>query len=433
MGRKPIMLRGARQVGKSTLVRNLAKEFDYFIELNLEKGQDIKFFHEYGDDVHTLMDAILLDRNLPKDYENTLLFIDEIQESPEAIKLLRYFYEEIPKLYVIAAGSLLEFAMRDVTSFPVGRVLQLAIHPMDFEEFLMAIGENQALEYYNQIPVPEFAVPKLLDLFNEYTRIGGMPEVVKTYVQNGRSLVSLQDVYSSIWDNYLDDVEKYTNNDTQRKIIRQILQAVPGVRDRINYANFAGTGFRSREVSECMHMLDMSRLIRLIHPTTSVKAPLTSEYKRKPKLQLLDTGLLNYIAGIQGEMLKIKDLNGLYKGFIVNHVVNQELIAQTSNVRFKPHFWVRENANSNAEVDIVIKHKEKILPIEIKSGAKGRLRSLHEFIDRTDHTIGVRLLANKIQIDSSKTRTNRAFTLLNLPYFLGSKVGEYVEWQIFDN
>lgn len=425
---KPLILRGARQVGKSTLVRNFGKSFSYYIELNLEKSSDISFFESYGDDVNSILDAILLDRNLPKDYANTLLFIDEIQESTDAIKLLRYFYEELPDLHVIAAGSLLEFAINKVSSFPVGRVVQLAIHPMDFEEFLMAMGEEQALKYLNTIPVPEFAIPKLIELFHEYARVGGMPEIVKNYVGNNKSLISLQDVYSSIWDNYLDDVEKYSTNDTQRRIIRQILQAAPNVRDRITYSNFAGIGYKSREVSECMNMLDLSKLIRIIHPTTSINLPISTEMRRKPKIQFLDTGLLNYAAGIQSKLIQVKDLNSLYKGYIVNHLVNQELIAKETNVRFKPHFWVRENANSNAEVDVVIEHKELVIPIEIKSGAKGSLRSLHEFIDRTNHDLGIRLLANNILVETSKTRTNREFTLLNLPYFLASKLGEYVEW-----
>ncbi len=425
---KPLLLRGARQVGKSTLVRSFGKSFKHYIELNLEKSEDLKFFIAYGDNVHTILDAILLEKNLPKNLSDTLLFIDEIQTSPEAIKLLRYFYEELPGLRVIAAGSLLEFAMSKVKSFPVGRVLQLAIHPMDFEEFLMALGEDRALAYFNTIPFPDVAYPKLLSLFHEYTRIGGMPEAIKTYIQNEKSLVSMQNIYSSIWDNYVDDVEKYTSNDLQRRVIRYIMEAAPSVRDRITYANFGGSNYKSREVGEAFRLLDLSKVIRLIHPTTAVRPPMTDEMKRKPKLQFLDTGIMNYAAGIQNELLAIHDLNSLYKGYIINHLVNQEVIAQENNVRAKPHFWVRENANANAEVDLVIKYERHIIPVEIKSGAKGSLRSLHEFIDRVDHTIGIRLLANKVKVESSKTRTNKHFTLLNLPYFLGSKLNEYTQW-----
>ena len=425
---KPLLLRGARQVGKSTLVRKFGKLFDNYIELNLEKSEDLKFFSSYGDNVQTILDAVLLEKNLPKQLDSTLLFIDEIQESPDAIKLLRYFYEEIPNLHVIAAGSLLEFAMRKVPSFPVGRVLQLAIHPMDFEEFLEALEETQALDYFNTIPLPDLAYPKLLSLFHEYARLGGMPEAIKTYIQSEKSLVGMGDIYSSIWDNYIDDVEKYTTNDTQRKVIRHIMNVAPGIRDRITYANFGGSNYRSREVSESLRLLDLSKVIRIIYPTISLQPPLSDEVKRKPKLQFLDTGIMNYAAGIQGELLSIQNLNSLYKGYIVNHLVNQELIAQETNVRAKPNFWVRENANSNAEVDIVIQYKHYIIPVEVKSGAKGSLRSLHEFMDRVEHSIGIRMLGNEIKIESSKTRNNKPFTLLSLPYFLAGKIDKYIAW-----
>ena len=211
-------------------------------------------------------------------------------------------------------------------------------------------------------------------------------------------------------------------------MIRHIIDTAPGVRDRITYNNFGGSSYKSREVGESLRILDLSKIIRIIHPTTAIRPPLTDEIKRKPKLQFLDTGIMNYAAGIQSEMLAIEDLNSLYKGYIINHLVNQELIAQQTNVRFKPNFWLRENANANAEVDVVIKHKQHIIPVEIKSGAKGSLRSLHEFIDRVDHSTGVRLLANKVKVEPSKTRTNKQFTLLNLPYFLASKINEYLTW-----
>ena len=425
---KPLLLRGARQVGKSTLVKSFGEDFATYIELNLEKSEHLKFFEDYGDDVSLIMEAILLEKNLPKQLGRTLLFIDEIQESPRAIKLLRYFYEELPELRVIAAGSLLEFAMSKVKSFPVGRVLQLACHPMDFEEFLIALDETQALQYFNTIPLPDFAYPKLLSLFHEYARVGGMPEAIKTYIQNERSIISLQEVYSSIWDNYLDDVEKYTTNDKHRKVIRHIMDTAPGIRDRITYANFGGSSYKSREVSESFRLLNLAKIIRTVYPTTDLQPPLSDELKRKPKIQFLDTGIMNYAAGIQDEMLAIKDLNSLYKGYIVNHMANQELIAQQDNVRYKLHFWLRENANANAEVDIAIRYMQHIIPVEVKSGAQGRLRSLHEFIDRVDHSLGIRLLANRVKVESSKTRTNKQFTLLNLPYFLVSKLSDYIEW-----
>ncbi|MFT6335318.1 MAG: putative AAA+ superfamily ATPase [Saprospiraceae bacterium] len=426
--KKPLMLRGARQVGKSTLINDFGKEYKYYISLNLEKSKDLDYFQSYGDDVDDILNVILLNNNIKRDLGNTLLFIDEIQESPQAIKLLRYFYEELPELDVISAGSLLEFAIANVESFPVGRINQMALHPMDFEEFLMALGEDVVLGYFRQIPVPDLAFEKLLDLFNTYILVGGMPEVVKAYINNGTSLVGLATVYSSIWDNYLDDVEKYAQNQTERRIIRHIMAAAPTIRDRVTFVGFGNSSYRSREVSEAFSTLNQAKLIRTIYPTNDLKPPIVGALKRKPKIQFLDTGLLNYAADIQTELLKVRDFNSIYRGYIVNHVAIQELIASKSVINYAPRFWVRENSNSNAEVDIVYAYKSMLIPIEVKSGAKGRLRSLHEFIDRTDHNYGIRILANKLSMEEGTTRSGKVYKLLNLPYFCIGRVDHYIEW-----
>jgi uncharacterized protein len=426
--RKPLVLRGARQVGKSTVVRELGKTYTNFIELNLEKSNDAKFFISYGDNVNTIVQAILLEYNLRYDLENTLLFIDEIQASPQAIGLLRYFYEELPALHVIAAGSLLEFALGDVKSFPVGRVQQMAVHPLDFEEFLMAMGEEVALTYYNTIPVPQVAVQKLIKLFNQYIIVGGMPEVVNYYMNNGRNLSELSIIYSSIWDNYLDDIDKYGHDNKEKAILRHIIATAPLVRDRITFNGFGNSQYGSREVGEAFRKLHKAGLIRLIYPSNELSPPISTNLKRKPKIQILDTGLLNFASNIQAQMLGVEDLNHLYKGYLVNHAVFQEVIAQHTRINQLPHFWTRENANANAEVDMIVQHKNQIFPIEIKSGASGRLRSLMEFVDRADHNIGFRLLAHDVVIENIATIQGKPFRLVNLPYFCAAKIEEYVEW-----
>ncbi len=426
--RKPLIVRGARQVGKSTLIANFGKQYPIFITLNLEKSKDKRYFTDYGDDVAKIMEVILLEKGISSPISEILLFIDEIQEVPNAIRLLRYFHEELPKIHVIAAGSLLEFALKDISSFPVGRVRQLALHPFDFEEFLMAIGQDIALKYLRTIPLPDVAYSKLLELFHQYLIIGGMPEIIKMYAQNNQSMLGLQNIYSSIWDNYADDVEKYASNNTSRKVIRHIMDTAPYVRDRVSFAGFGQSNYKSREVSEAFQMLDKARLIRIIQPTTAVIPPPLPHLRRKPKLQFLDTGLLNYASNIQAEMYSVKDFNSFYKGFIINHIIFQEMIAQSTNIHYKPHFWTRENANANAEVDIIHQYQTKLIPIEIKSGAKGRLRSLHEFMDRTNHTTSIRFLANKMSIEDVKTSKGKSYKLLNLPYFCASQLDGYLEW-----
>ena len=425
--RKPLILRGARQVGKSTLINHFGEKYTHFIALNLERPSDRKYF-EKERDVKEIWQQILFEKNLPNIPENTLLFIDEIQEIPHVIKQLRYFYEDLPQLHVIAAGSLLEFALGEVKSFPVGRIEELTLHPLDFEEFLMAIGEAAALEQLRIVPLNNFAYDKLFDLFKKYLILGGMPEVVKTYVASNQSLTGLKDVYASIWNTYKSDIVKYAKNDTEAKVLRYIIESAPFVRDRINFAGFGGSNYRSREVGEAFRALDLAKIIYLIYPTTQTVPPQLPDLSRKPRLQFLDTGLMNYASDIQSELLQLEDLNDFYRGFVVNHCVTQELIATAQNTFFKPQFWVRENSNSSAEVDLTYKWHQYLVPIEVKSGAKGSLRSLHEFIDAAPHDLAIRFLNNRMLLEKGQTRNGKTFNLLNLPYFAVSQLEPYLVW-----
>ena len=424
--RKPLIIRGARQVGKSTLVRDFGKEFRYFIEINLEKSQDKKLF-ERLDNVSDIINAIFLSKGIPFTEEPTLIFIDEIQESPPAIKMLRYFYEEFPDLYFIAAGSLLEFALKKVPSFPVGRVKQVVLHPFDFEEFLLALDRKDILEELENLPVKNYAHNTLLDLFHDYAIIGGMPEVVKRYGEE-KNMINLGGIYASLWQSYRDDVEKYASNSTERKIIRHIIDTAPFEKDRISFAGFGNSIYRSREVGEALRSLDMARIIQIIYPSTSVEPPAIPNLTRKPRLQLVDTGLLNYSIGHQAEMIGLDDLNDFYRGKIIQHLVYQQLQAQNHSPLYKPVFWVREKANSNAEVDLLYQYKKYLIPIEIKSGGHGTLRSLHQFIEQSRHKFGVRLLANKFSVESVKTPKGIPYLLMNLPYYASSRIPQYVEW-----
>jgi predicted AAA+ superfamily ATPase len=421
--RKPLIIRGARQVGKSTLVRQFSKEFDQYIELNLEKKEDA-FLFEKIDNLADIVNAILLRlSNYNKD-KPTLIFIDEIQQSPRAIEQLRYFYEEFPHLHVIAAGSLLEFALRKVASFPVGRVEQIVLHPFDFDEFLEAMGKSNVLAELNVIPVKNYAHSILLDLFHHYAIIGGMPEIIKIYIES-RNYSSLKIIYENLWQGYNDDVEKYANNETDRKIIRHIINTAAFEKDRISFAGFGQSTYRSREVGEAIRALDLARVIQLIYPTHNVQPPLLADIKRRPRLQFLDTGLLNHSLQLQGQMIGIKDLNEFYRGKIIQHLVTQQLQAQHYSPLYKPMFWVREVTNNNAEVDLVMQHDKYIIPIEIKSGEKGTLRSLHQFMEQCNHTYAIRLLANHFSIEKAKTQGGKSFLLMNMPYYAATKIAHY--------
>lgn len=423
-----MIIRGARQVGKTTLARQLGKTYPHFIALNLEKKEYQRIF-EKTDRTTDILNAIFLQTNTPRTDKETLLFFDEIQECPPAIRQLRYFYEETPGIHVVAAGSLLEFAMGEVSSFPVGRVEQWVLHPLDFEEYLLACGQETLARELDSVPVKSYAHDALLRHFHEYAIVGGMPEAVRRFVAEG-SMANLPDVFGNLWQGWLDDVEKYARNAKSRNVIRYLMKAAATEKDRISFAGFSTNQFSAREVREAFQALDMARIIQLIFPTTAQRPPLLEELNRQPRLQFLDTGLLNYLLGLQGELVGVNDLHDFHVGKIIQHLVVQQVQAQSRSPLFKPAFWVREKANTTAEVDLVLQHGKYVVPVEIKSGKQGRLRSLHQFMDTAGHPYAIRLLANELSMEKPATPAGTPFLLLNLPYYLAPKLQQYITWLI---
>jgi uncharacterized protein len=424
--RKPLILRGARQVGKSTLARELGKTYPQFIEVNLEKQENFDLFETTS--LQDIVEILFLKNNFSRTKE-TLIFLDEIQESPKAVQQLRYFYEEFPEIHVISAGSLLEFTLHKIASFPVGRVEQMAIHPFDFEEFLMAIGQTEALKQWQKVPINHFAHGVLLSLFHQYTIIGGMPEIVKKFVED-QSYSNLSPIYNNLWQGYKDDVEKYAQNATERRVIRHILETAHFEKDRIKFEGFGQSNYRSREVGEAFRSLDLSRVIQLIYPTTATGIPILADLKRSPRLQYLDTGILNFAMGIQAELIGISDFSDLYKGKIIQQVVSQQLQALHQELHYKPTFWVRENNSGNAEIDLIYIFQSAVFPIEIKSGKQGKLRSLHQFVEQADFGFGIRMCANNFSVEKATTANGKNYTLMNLPYYLAGKLPEYLTYLI---
>jgi len=428
--RKPLIIRGARQVGKTSLIKLFSENYENKILLNLEINSDKKIFEEY-DNIKDLVEVLLLKFNLTSNKTNgLLLFIDEIQESPKAIKLLRYFYENYPQIHVIAAGSLLEFALKKIKSFPVGRVEYLYLHPFNFPEFLEALDHELAFEQFNLIPISKNAHRVLLELFNTYSIIGGMPEIVKTYIER-KSLADLPRVYESLWETYKDDMAKYASSKIEMNVLRHIVNtAYLNLDKRVKFQNFGNSNYRSREVGEAMRCLENARFLYLIYPTSEVEQPIKPDLKKSPRLQFLDTGLINYKNKIQSELISVKDLSSFYKGYLIPHVVLQETISTNNTLNTKPNFWVREKTQSSAEVDLVVQFKDKVIPIEIKSGSVGKLRSLHQFMERTNHNYAVRIYGGEFNIQKTTTPNKKEFMLMNLPYYLGTKLYDYLAYFI---
>lgn len=430
--RKPLLVRGARQVGKTTLVEAFARKyFDHVILLNLERPAHLDFFRRYSD-AKTLVEALMVANNLTSGLKpRSLLFIDEIQESPEAIALLRYLYEDVPELPVIAAGSLLEHVLNRVKSFPVGRVEYLYLHPLNFAEYLAAKGQQAALAQLDHIPVQPFAHSTLLSLFKEYAIIGGMPEVVARYLTTG-SVADLPPVYESIWATYKDDIEKYASGPSQARVLRHIVNTAHLYLDqRIKLEGFGQSTYRSREVGEAMRSLEEANIIQLIYPTTDVQLPLQPDLRKSPRLQMLDIGLVNHELNIQADLLGMEDLNNAYQGALVPAIITQELMSLRTIQAHKPVFWTREKAQSSAEVDLVLPYQGKAIPVEIKSGKEGKLKSLHQFIDLTDHPYAVRIYGGEFSVEQHLTPIGKKpYWLMNLPYYLGTKLPAYVAYLV---
>jgi len=426
--RKPLILRGARQVGKTTAINIFDQDFENYVEINLEKMADNSLFNATFS-IRDIFQAILLSKNLSLQPGSTLLFIDEIQNSPVALKMLRYFYEEMPHIHVVAAGSLLEVVLeKHDLSFPVGRVEYLYMYPVTFREFLQAQELMQILEMSDTVPLPAISYAPLLSAFHRYSIIGGMPEIIKTYLEDS-TLSNLSGIYESLTGSYTDDVDRYARHASMRHILKHCIEATPlESGQRIKFHGFGNSNYRTREVGEALRTLERAMLIYLVYPTTAVQLPLLSDTKKSPKLQFIDTGLINYFAGLQPQFFKHDDLLAIYKGMIAEHILRQEIIAADATHNRVPPFWVRESRSSNAEVDMVLQHEGLAIPVEVKAGKTGSLRSLHQFMDKVEHPFAVRLYRGPLDITEAATIQGKKFKLLNLPYFLAGKIGDYISW-----
>lgn len=424
--RKVLVLRGARQVGKTTAVQNFAQNFGVFLYFNLELPEERDLF-ERAQNFDDLTAAMFLFKNAARSDAPVLIFVDEIQCSPKAIGWMRYFQERSPQRHVIAAGSLLESAVDVGLHFPVGRVEYLFLKPATFREFLSACREEQLLAALSDKDIPEFAHERLMKMFCAYALVGGMPEAVGVYAQS-RDIVRVNAVYERLLRAYIDDTAKYAS---RKSAVNPLQFAVEGAflhaGERIVFSKFAGTRYGSREMSDALHTIENAMLVTLMYPTTAVDMPMQIDRKKSPRLHVLDTGMLNFFAGVQKEFINAGDLNAVYRGIVAEHVAGQELAAVHMGIADKVAFWVREKKQSNAQVDYVIQHDSRIIPVEVKSGEAGRLRSLHEFMDRCPHDIAVRVSGARFRIDTVKTIAGKSFRLLNLPFYAVSDIHAYLD------
>jgi predicted AAA+ superfamily ATPase len=424
--RKPLILRGARQVGKTTVVLDFANKYKQFIHLNLENKRERELF-ERADSFESLLDTIFFLAKKQKNVNPTLLFIDEIQNSGEAIKSLRYFFEKCPEIHVIAAGSLLETALNHEISFPVGRVEFLPVRPFSFSEYLEAIDESRLLEKINEIELNEFYHNILAGHFKDYSVIGGMPEIIQKYV-NTKDLVSLGSVYDSLIAGYADDVEKYATSNASTNYIRHIIRTgMNYAGQRIKFEKFGESEYRSREMGESFRLLEKTMLIELSYPVSQSQFPLLPNFKKSPRLYWLDIGLVNYASGTQFDVFSSVDITSAWRGISAEIVVGQELLAYDSSILAKRYFWTRESKNALAEIDFLFSYQGKLIPIEVKSGEKGTMKSLHSYMESAPHSFGIRIWNKRMHLDVINLPSGKTYTLISIPFYLISKLNTILD------
>jgi len=407
--RMPLLLRGARQVGKTTSVRNFSQNFDNFVEINFEKNKK----------AHKVFEGDLIPseicRNLsylvgkPIVAGKTLLFFDEIQACKPAIEALRFFCEDLPELHVIAAGSLFEFALEEITSFGVGRIHSLYMYPFSFSEFLEGFNETMLvdlIENSNETnPISEAVHQKLLNYLKIFLIIGGMPKVVATYQQTN-NLLECSNILSQLINALKSDFAKYRKKMPDMRLTNILNSVANQMGNKFVYAHAEGN-FDYKQIKECLEMLRMAGLVFPVVHTSANGLPLGAEINEKHmKYLFFDTGLYQNLLGLDlSDLLLSDDFSVINKGNIAELYVGLELVKASKKTLLPQLYnWVREAKNSNAEIDYLIQNDNKIIPIEVKSGTKGSMQSMYLFINEKQMGYGIRTsLENFGQHEQIKT------------------------------
>ncbi|MCL2805095.1 MAG: AAA family ATPase [Treponema sp.] len=394
--RKPLLLRGARQVGKSSAVRHLAKHFAHFLEINFELDKNAQDLFAKGDlSPQRLCEELAAIYETPIIPGKTLLFLDEIQGSLPAISSLRFFYEKLRELHVIAAGSLLEFAFQELSSFGVGRVRSMFMYPMNFSEFLIACNHQMLLQaiqnadYKN--PLSEPIHNKTIELLKKFFILGGMPEVVSAYVNNN-DLLSCQRILDDLVISLRSDFSKYREKVPSMQISAVFNSVVAQMGKKFVYSNVS-RDYTHRQLKEGLELLIMSGLVIPVFHSAANGIPLGAEIDiKKQKLLLLDTGIFQRLLGLPlSDLLISDDFSLINKGSIAELFTGLEILKSASCYEQKSlYYWHRENKSSNAEVDYVIQIGKNIIPIEVKSSNKGAMQSIRLFMQEKQSPFGIR-------------------------------------------
>jgi len=422
--RYPLLLRGARQVGKSYSIRKFGKQyFENLLEINFEQNPKYKICFNTLEP-EKIIESLSILSNSSIIPGKTLLFLDEIQECPNAITSLRYFYEQFSDLHVIGAGSLLEFSIsQEDFKMPVGRIQYIFLKPLSFLEFLEAIGETKIkkkIDNFNQNNLPSKAIHEHIQSFIKlYSIIGGMPAVIQEYISS-KDIKRCLNVQTIIIQTYRDDFGKYANK-VKYKYLQKIFYGVPKmVGKKFKYSNI-DRDMQSRDLKDALNLLEKAGVVYRIKHSSGNGLPLEAESKESIfKAIFLDIGLMQNICGLNSELFLSANENfiNINDGAIAEQFVAQELLNyQNCFTQASLFYWVREAKNSNAEVDFLIPCCSKAIPIEVKSGKTGTLKSMHLFLKKNNLPIGVKV---------SQLPFENSLPIISIPFYAIKKIPELI-------
>jgi len=393
---KPILLRGARQIGKTQTVRHLGLQFEHFVEINFESDKKIRSLFTGNLSVQEIIENLTAIYKTPIKPVKTLLFFDEIQACIPAIQSLRFFYEHIPLLHIIAAGSLLEFALSEIPSFGVGRIRSMYMYPLSFNEFLSAFGEDKLIKLKQnanpQKPLQESVHERLITYLRKFFILGGMPEVIARYVETQDYLESSQ-IINDLLISYNDDFAKYKQHVPSNRIREIFLSAVMQTSSKFIYSKTQSLD-NHKQLKEALNLIILAGLVFPVTHTDANGLPLGAEadYK-KQKMFIFDSGIyLKMLNFDTNEIILANDISIVNRGALAEMFAGLELLKyQSPYEKMDLHYWHREARNSNAELDYLIVRNNVITPIEVKSGKKGSMQSMYLFLKEKTLDRGIRL------------------------------------------
>ena len=435
--RKPLVIRGARQVGKTWLVRHLAELQNLqLIEINFEKKPQLASLFTSNDPQQILLNLSAA-FNISIDPKKCLLFLDEIQAAPDLLAKLRWFQEDLPELPVVAAGSLLEFVLEKHSfSMPVGRINYMHLEPLSFEEFLLASGQQALTSYLKAYrfgnEIPQALHEQLISYFKEYLIIGGMPQAVSSWSRK-RSLQEVSQIHFDLMTTYRDDIAKYRGRIAPERL-EEVMNAIPKYLGQKFIYTRVNPSIQIQSIKHALDLLCKARICYRIMGSHANGVPLAAEMQEKYlKIIFLDVGLCSAALGLSlDELYQSEELLLVNNGGISEQVVGQILRTITPPyIEPTLYYWHREEKGSTAEIDYVIQHRNMVLPLEVKTGSTGGLKSLHLFMGLKGFPLAVRVnsdFPSKTDVDVKNSQGNSInYTLLSIPFYLLGELHRLVD------